>query len=161
MVISNAAKEAARVRRAVYAKTDGRCYYCGIGVLIEGEIPKRDWLLLKGSPTSLRLVPEHADPISRGGRDRLDNLLPSCAYCNAAKGSLTLNEFRFVKGLRDRNLSFGFACESPQPQRDWLCVYSEERHLFAHNMPWATAAYSRGKANRNRSASFKRKARPQ
>lgn len=36
---------------------------------------------------------DHIQPLSRGGRDVLANVLPACADCNLAKGSLTLAEW--------------------------------------------------------------------
>jgi 5-methylcytosine-specific restriction endonuclease McrA len=36
---------------------------------------------------------DHVVPLSRGGRDTLENVRPTCKRCNAAKGNMTLNEF--------------------------------------------------------------------
>jgi hypothetical protein len=96
------------------------------------------------------MVPDHAHPRSRGGTDEIDNLVPSCFHCNAAKGWLTLEEFRLVRALRAGNLSFAFPGEEPLPQRDWLCCHSKEyeRTLVVANQPWAADAYSRTKTGR-------------
>jgi 5-methylcytosine-specific restriction endonuclease McrA len=62
------------------AKCGGRCWYCGI------------------RPDPDDLTVDHAKPRSQGGRNRDDNLLPACAYCNNLKDNQTVSEFRkFVK----------------------------------------------------------------
>jgi len=46
------------------------------------------------TPTPLTEVqPEHVTPLSRGGRNDLSNLLPSCLHCNADKRDLLLPEW--------------------------------------------------------------------
>jgi 5-methylcytosine-specific restriction endonuclease McrA len=63
-------------RALVFQKNDGRCFYCHDELKIEGG-----WHL------------EHMIPISRGGSDDLDNLVPSCQTCNLSKHSRTAKEF--------------------------------------------------------------------
>lgn len=59
-----------RVRRL--AERDGwECHYCGV------SIPQV----------------EHRTPRSRGGSNRLDNLVLACQPCNSAKGTMTDEEF--------------------------------------------------------------------
>jgi 5-methylcytosine-specific restriction endonuclease McrA len=36
---------------------------------------------------------DHVQPLSRGGRDVLSNVVPACADCNLAKAALTLAEW--------------------------------------------------------------------
>lgn len=48
------------------------CFYCGCG----GE-----------------LTVDHDIPLSRGGTDDIDNILPACRSCNSRKNSLTAVEF--------------------------------------------------------------------
>jgi 5-methylcytosine-specific restriction endonuclease McrA len=57
-------------------KCDGRCWYCGV-------LPAPDDLTV-----------DHALPRSRGGKNRDDNLLPACDYCNNLKDNQTVSEFR-------------------------------------------------------------------
>jgi len=142
--LSNTAKATMRFLRVVHAKTNGRCFYCGAHVRCADEDLPRDWLLVR-SAHGLTMVPDHAHPKTRGGEDGADNRLPSCSGCNAAKGWLTVEEYRLAEGLKRRDLSFMFACEEPGPPRDWLCVYSEDevRRLLLHNHPAARDAYSR------------------
>jgi 5-methylcytosine-specific restriction endonuclease McrA len=58
---------------ALVRRYGGRCAYCGI---------------LAG------LVVEHRIPLSRGGTNFIDNILPACSSCNARKHRLTEEEFR-------------------------------------------------------------------
>jgi 5-methylcytosine-specific restriction endonuclease McrA len=77
------------------AKCDGRCWYCGV----------------KPDPDDLTV--DHATPRSRGGKNRDENLLPACEYCNNLKDCLTLSEFRkFVKVRISRNLTALGHCNS-------------------------------------------------
>lgn len=64
-------------------RSDGRCWYCG---------------KLFGPDRDDRPTKEHKLPLSRGGPDTLDNLVAACRGCNHRKGSLTLDEFRRVRG---------------------------------------------------------------
>ena len=44
-------------------------------------------------------------PRSRGGTISLDNLLPSCVYCNNLKNDMTVRQFRkYVKALIVRDM---------------------------------------------------------
>lgn len=57
----------------------GRCAYCG------------------GPGTTI----DHVVPISAGGRDEIQNVLPACKRCNASKGSRKLETWLLKKGLSD------------------------------------------------------------
>ena len=56
------------------AKYDGRCAYCGT------------------MPDVLHA--DHRTPLSRGGTNTIDNILPACGPCNAHKYTKTEAEFR-------------------------------------------------------------------
>lgn len=160
--ISNTAKAAMPFRRKVHAKTNGRCFYCGVHVRCADEDLPHDWLLVRGG--GVTMVADHAHPKTRLGEDGPDNRLPSCGGCNSAKGWLTVDEFRLLQGLKQGNLSFAFACEDPMgPARDWICVFSDDavRDLLVHNQPSARDAYSRGKSLRKRAKAKQRGAAPQ
>jgi hypothetical protein len=59
--------------RAVIARDDGRCVYCGCGV---------------------DLVVDHVLPFKRGGLSTLDNLVAACRSCNSSKRNQTPSEWR-------------------------------------------------------------------
>jgi len=61
-------------RQQVWEQTKGVCYLCLSA--LDGS-----WHV------------DHVVPISRGGRDSLDNLLPACASCNASKKDNLLEEW--------------------------------------------------------------------
>lgn len=70
-----------RTRVESLARRDGwDCHYCGAAL---------GW----GHPSVTRPEVEHVIPRSRGGTDRLDNLVLSCGPCNRAKGTMTASEF--------------------------------------------------------------------
>ena len=87
-----------RQRKAKVFERDGFiCQYCGHEFsprsLRSGK--KKRALRKKGKPTV-----DHVTPLSRGGKNGMDNLLTACQNCNVEKGSLTLDEFRaLVEGL--------------------------------------------------------------
>jgi 5-methylcytosine-specific restriction endonuclease McrA len=51
----------------------GRCAYCGV---------------------TARVHADHRTPLSRGGSNSIDNILPACPRCNLRKHALTEAEFR-------------------------------------------------------------------
>ena len=60
-----------------------RCYYCGTS-------PRRP------------LGKDHKVPISRGGSDGIDNLVPCCKRCNSEKLNATLDDFLTHMSREDR-----------------------------------------------------------
>ncbi|MFF8942864.1 HNH endonuclease [Streptomyces sp. NPDC014864] len=58
-------------RRDVFARWGGLCCYC--------DAPAEHL--------------DHVQPLSRGGRDVLSNVVPACADCNLGKAALTLAEW--------------------------------------------------------------------
>lgn len=64
-------------KRAVWDKTKGLCYYCGIAL----------------DPFTFHV--DHKDPKCNGGSNEIENLAPSCATCNTMKGGQSLERLRF------------------------------------------------------------------
>jgi 5-methylcytosine-specific restriction endonuclease McrA len=87
-------------RKYLWAKSGGRCWYCGAQLYnpeeANTEIKKR-----------LILTADHVHPRSRGGRGRA-NKVPACKFCNSHKSSRSVEEFR--EWLRAR--VFGSATET-------------------------------------------------
>lgn len=48
-----------------------------------------------------RLTIDHVVPLSRGGSDSIDNLVPACGSCNSSKHDRTLLEFEGARALAD------------------------------------------------------------
>lgn len=59
--------------RALVVRYDGKCAYCGATGPLEVD---------------------HRIPLSRGGSNAIDNVLPACGSCNRAKHQLSEVEFR-------------------------------------------------------------------
>jgi len=68
------------VAPAVKAKTNGKCYYCGVN--LDGVFDV-----------------EHLVPQARGGTHALRNLVPSCKPCNSEKGAKSLEDWRDYKHM--------------------------------------------------------------
>ena len=66
----------ARRRRAVFARSEGRCHYCRTALTLDGR-----WHV------------EHQVPRALGGDDAAGNLVAACAPCNLAKRDRTALEF--------------------------------------------------------------------
>jgi hypothetical protein len=64
-------------RRKVFSKSNGQCHYCEVKLDLHG-----DWHI------------EHQTPLSRGGPDRMENMVAACVPCNIKKGTKTEEEFR-------------------------------------------------------------------
>ena len=73
----------------IYGKTGGRCYYCGKGLVNEDLL---DW---GGKVVTTRhhWNVDHMTPVSRGGTNDNENLVPACVSCNSFKGTMTADEF--------------------------------------------------------------------
>jgi len=52
-----------------------KCSYCGIKLELEN------------------ITEDHVLPLSRGGGDNIENIVPACRYCNTQKGSKTYEEY--------------------------------------------------------------------
>jgi hypothetical protein len=61
------------LRQAVFQRDGGRCAYCG-------SVPERPHC-------------DHVKPRSRGGLDRMDNLVTACPSCNSSKRDRTPEEW--------------------------------------------------------------------
>ena len=66
-----------RVEKAILAVSDGRCFYCG----------------------NKATQADHIVPISGGGRDILENLVPACRLCNIKKRNYLLPPHQEVFAL--------------------------------------------------------------
>lgn len=72
------------LRERVYRKTNGKCFYCGKGLTLNG-FQRKD-----------RMTIDHMVPRSRGGNGYYHNLVPCCKRCNRVKGDTKdLEQFRF------------------------------------------------------------------
>lgn len=71
-VLGGGGSHTAEQRIAKFEELGNRCFYCGIGG---------------------KLTLDHQTPLSRGGTNNLDNIVPCCGSCNSRKGTKTLDEF--------------------------------------------------------------------
>ena len=87
------------LRRQVYNKTNGQCTYCGMKLkfISNGE----------SDPGQNGFTIDHVKPISRGGTEDTDNLVPACHECNNLKAQRTLENFRFYKGQDAIHAEYG------------------------------------------------------
>lgn len=70
-----------RVRRHLRIRTDGlRCFYC-------------QCTLTRAPDTDRSVTLDHLVPRSKGGKDRLSNLVLACGPCNRRKGDSTAAEY--------------------------------------------------------------------
>lgn len=64
--------------RAIFKKTEGRCFYCGkkLTFAAYGQVDHpRGWEV------------DHVHPRAWGGKDKFSNLVAACIYCNRSKGA--------------------------------------------------------------------------
>lgn len=75
-------KNVPRRRREVFDKSDGRCFYCGKVLTLDGR-----WHI------------EHQMPRALLGPDEMPNLVAACAPCNLAKRDKTALEFIVLQSV--------------------------------------------------------------
>jgi 5-methylcytosine-specific restriction endonuclease McrA len=112
------------VREYLLAKFARTCVYCGA----------------QGVPLEI----EHVVPRSRGGSNRVSNLVTACRPCNVAKGNRTAEEFGFPN----------VQAQAKRPLRDAAVVNATRnalhRKLVSTSLPVETGSGGRTKFNRVR-----------
>jgi HNH endonuclease len=73
-----------RIRRLVWGKTDGHCWYCGDELHPFGDY--------KNPHRNLHI--DHLIAVSNGGPTELKNLVPACQNSNRRKSTKSLEQFR-------------------------------------------------------------------
>jgi 5-methylcytosine-specific restriction endonuclease McrA len=69
-----------RILRRVLLKRDGpTCHYCNVETIVGAQNISRECTV------------DHVVPVSRGGKDELENLVISCRSCNSRKGAKMRN----------------------------------------------------------------------
>ena len=88
-------------KQAVWDKTGGMCWYCGkqlvIGNAKDAESRKliRQWFCI-----------DHVIPKTKGGSNKLENLLPACWICNATKCYRSLEDYRMLLAVRELDIPY-------------------------------------------------------
>ena len=100
-------KMSEKKRTAIYEKSNGRCFYCGVKLSYE-----------IGLDNTMHI--DHITPRVKGGKNNIENLNPSCKLCNASKGTKSIDEFRFhvARKKRFENEPVVFSRE----QIEWLAI---------------------------------------
>lgn len=70
----------------IQGRQQGRCFYCGQRM---GD--RQQW--------------DHVEPIARGGRHSIGNLVLACGDCNASKGASYVTEWRLRLARNERAVS--------------------------------------------------------
>lgn len=71
-------------RQAVWDKTQGHCWYCGMLVILVWSE--------EHAPEAMQI--DHQIPWSHGGTHHLRNLVPACRLCNRLKSFRTVEAYR-------------------------------------------------------------------
>jgi hypothetical protein len=88
-------------RQLVLAKSDGRCWYCGVEL-----VPAQHYHFEDGMKAFT------VDHFENFGGNGLSNLVPACRDCNGRKKGMGIDRFRETQSAR-------FGCSFTQAQRDF------------------------------------------
>ena len=77
---------------------------------------------------------DHMRPKSRGGQDRIANLILCCRSCNATKRAKTVDEFRFYKSMCEFGSRTGVVFS--QQQVSYLESIGVKLDIRAHTFPF-------------------------
>ena len=109
----------------LYWRQKGRCFYCGRRC----RDPRHDWLIVTKKHDKSSMEIEHCTPVSRP-RELDEGIVGACRACNRAKNNKTVEEFRWYRKLKHRDLNLEHWADrslwKKTPKRDWLHVYSDE-----------------------------------
>lgn len=84
-----------KIKKKVWEKTAGRCYYCGKQTSPFGN-----------GATSFCV--DHVLPQTRGGKDEINNLVPACFACNSQKSSKGFFNWAMEKTDKETGERTGF-----------------------------------------------------
>jgi 5-methylcytosine-specific restriction endonuclease McrA len=76
------------MRQLIYDKYGGKCYMCGINVILIGDSTNDAYMNI-----------DHIVPRSKGGETIASNLACSCKACNEKKSDSELNLFLYTVGV--------------------------------------------------------------
>jgi 5-methylcytosine-specific restriction endonuclease McrA len=106
-------KSFAKYEAQVYQRDGYRCGYCGIRVIDTKALLKMEKIVGKkyfkvkgknnerhGVALALRATIDHINPLSHGGRTRIENLITSCWSCNYGKLNATLEQLGILNPLK-------------------------------------------------------------
>lgn len=71
--------------KIIYNKNSGRCEYDKVNLEFENH---------GKSCVNGAWEVDHSRPVSRGGTDHMDNLVPACYLCNREKANMLASEFK-------------------------------------------------------------------
>ena len=91
-------KHSDEMKKKVFDKTDGNCHFCDKKLILKnyGKTDTRtrgNWEI------------DHSKPVSKGGKNHLNNYFPACIYCNRSKGNSTTIFARAKNGMSSVPLS--------------------------------------------------------
>lgn len=81
----------------IFEKHNGHCYYCNYMLKMEGK--RAD------NPKAFPMVVDHFKPKSKGGSDTIENLVPSCEFCNTAKKDTLLKTNEQLRKFRNEMMT--------------------------------------------------------
>ena len=118
------------VRQYLYEKYGRRCVYCDVGAKV--------------------IELDHVVPRSKGGSDRISNLVPSCHECNQSKGNMPVEKFLESDPVRLGKLKRQL--KAPLKDATAMNIVRHEilRQLHATGLPVSCWSGARTKWNRDR-----------
>lgn len=105
-----------RAKKALWKKSGGKCFYCGVEMHNDSKMDETQFTL------------DHLIPLKDGGNNKHENFVAACRKCNSDRGSKRVAEFVGV------SLPEFCKCEIVYVKRmsdkKYRCVICKKEYLF-------------------------------
>lgn len=108
----------------IFNKSNGRCSYCGKKLILE---ERKLW----NKKANGYWETDHVVPKIQGGNGKINNLIPSCLWCNQKKKGRTPEEYRnYIKEKMIKDLNKEYMEELIEINNTKISFYADHLNLW-------------------------------